>query len=129
MPFEKTVLSSWRRKENMSQAQAANKIGVTQVYYSQLETGKRTPSLGVLENIARATGIDISDLMHLSSLDPSPPPTLINKSCQDGGEKGSGSEPVTVRVVIAQGVMEFILKNSETAELAQNVLAELSQVI
>lgn len=54
-----------------SQTQAAGKIGVTQVYYSQLENGKRTPSLDILEVIAQVTELSLNQLMDASH--PTPP--------------------------------------------------------
>ena len=82
MPFAKDKLSLWRRTKGFSQTQAAEKIGVTQVYYSQLENGKRTPSLGVLENIAEATCLNLSDLMQTAN--PTPPPPTRGKRTAKG---------------------------------------------
>ena len=83
MPFAKEILSHWRSKEGISQAQAAKKIGVTQAYYCQLENGKRTPSLDVLENIAQATGLNLSDLMQIPN--PAQPPSLSKRTAGEAG--------------------------------------------
>lgn len=66
MPFRKEALSDWRKRMKFSQTQAAGKIGVTQVYYSQLENGKRTPSLDILEVIAQVTELNLNQLMDAS---------------------------------------------------------------
>ena len=88
MPFAKEILSHWRREEGITQAQAAEKIGVTQVYYCQLENGKRTPSLDVLENIAQATCLNLSDLMQIPN--PAQPPSLKTAG-EAGAKRGAGA--------------------------------------
>jgi transcriptional regulator with XRE-family HTH domain len=51
-----------REKAGLTQAQLAEMIGFRTPYYlSQIETGKRTVGLSVLNKICRALGIDLSD--------------------------------------------------------------------
>lgn len=47
------VLKSLRLKENMTQAQLAQKLGLTKSVISAYETGLRLPSYDVLINIAK----------------------------------------------------------------------------
>lgn len=52
-----------RMQRGVTQAEMANRLGVTQATYSRLESGVRTPDLPVLGNIAEALGVDPSDLI------------------------------------------------------------------
>jgi transcriptional regulator with XRE-family HTH domain len=61
------ALLKWRNQHQLSQVQAAEKIGVTQVYYYQLENEKRTPSLSVLQAIISATGLGLDELTTLAN--------------------------------------------------------------
>ena len=40
-----------RSQKGLNQSQFANKIGITQTYLSQIESGKKTPSMSVLQTI------------------------------------------------------------------------------
>jgi transcriptional regulator with XRE-family HTH domain len=61
----KTIVNvEWRRKElNLTQAQLAEKAGVTQGAISMIERGERVPSLDVLVKIADALGCKIDELI------------------------------------------------------------------
>ena len=59
-----TVIRQKREQENMTQEQLAKKVGVTQGYIAQLESGlKRNPSLPTLKKIAKALGVPVTDLL------------------------------------------------------------------
>jgi transcriptional regulator with XRE-family HTH domain len=73
LAFNNEVLKDWRVKKKLSQTEAAKLFGITQAFYSHLEIGIKTPSLGTLEIISGRTGIPVSDL--LDSLNPIPPRT------------------------------------------------------
>jgi transcriptional regulator with XRE-family HTH domain len=51
-----------RRKKGLSQEELAGRAGVHQTYLSGVETGKRNPSILVLQRIAVALGSDIEVL-------------------------------------------------------------------
>jgi transcriptional regulator with XRE-family HTH domain len=45
-------LKDFRKKEGLSQAQLAEYSGISSVYIAEIETGKKFPSIGVIEKIA-----------------------------------------------------------------------------
>ena len=51
-----------RRVRGMSQEELAHLAKMHQTYLSGVERGKRNPSILVLDRIAAALGVDISDL-------------------------------------------------------------------
>lgn len=50
-----------RRQKGLSQEALAHSSGLHQTYLSGVETGRRNPSVGVLERLATALEIDISE--------------------------------------------------------------------
>jgi transcriptional regulator with XRE-family HTH domain len=52
-----------RRAKRLSQEELADRSKIHQTYLSGVETGKRNPSLLVLERIAIALGVDPEDLV------------------------------------------------------------------
>ena len=59
---------AWRQSRGLSQAQLAEKSGVTRAYLSRLESGQADPSLSTLRRLAAALGISVGPL-----LDEAPP--------------------------------------------------------
>lgn len=53
-------LQKLRRDRGVTQEELAHKAGIHQTYLSGVESGKRNPSIGVLERIASGLGIDIA---------------------------------------------------------------------
>lgn len=53
-------LVRWRRREKLSQEQAAHALGVSVSLVSKLESGARTPSLAMASAIEEKTGISAS---------------------------------------------------------------------
>lgn len=51
-----------RRARGLSQEELAHRAQVHQTYLSGVETGRRNPSIVVLQRIAEALGSDIEDL-------------------------------------------------------------------
>lgn len=51
-----------RRDKDLSQEELAHRANVHQTYLSGVESGKRNPSVMVLERIAIALEIDVADL-------------------------------------------------------------------
>ena len=51
-----------RREKDLSQEEAAHRADIHQTYLSGVETGKRNPSILVVERIAKALGVDVSEI-------------------------------------------------------------------
>lgn len=62
-------VSEGRRGKGMTQEETAHRAAVNQTYLSDIERGKRNPSLLVLDRIARALDLDAVDLLRLRSND------------------------------------------------------------
>ena len=54
-----TILRERRRTLGLSQAEAAERAGLRQNYYSRVELGKIEPRLSTLQDIARALGLEL----------------------------------------------------------------------
>jgi transcriptional regulator with XRE-family HTH domain len=50
-----------RREKDLSQEEVAHRADIHQTYLSGVETGKRNPSILVVERIAKALGVDVSE--------------------------------------------------------------------
>lgn len=55
-----------RREKQMSQEDVAHLADIHQTYLSGVEGGKRNPSIGVLERIAKALKVDISEFFKIN---------------------------------------------------------------
>jgi DNA-binding XRE family transcriptional regulator len=53
----------WREYRGLTQQQLADQAGISKPYLSQLESGKRTGTLEVLQAIAQALGLDLEDVL------------------------------------------------------------------
>ncbi len=51
-----------RREKDLSQEEVAHRADIHQTYLSGVETGKRNPSILVVERIANALGVDVSEI-------------------------------------------------------------------
>lgn len=60
---KKIHLKKFRESQNLSQDALARKAMVTQEYISQIENGKRFPSLRTLEKLSKALKCTKSDLL------------------------------------------------------------------
>ena len=58
------VLRQLRLERNLSQEKLAELINSHQVYISEIEQGKKLPSLTVLDNIAKAFNLPLSQLVY-----------------------------------------------------------------
>jgi transcriptional regulator with XRE-family HTH domain len=54
-------LQRLRRNKDLSQEELSYRANVHQTYLSGVEGGKRNPSVGVLERIAIALGVDVEE--------------------------------------------------------------------
>jgi len=52
-----------RKLKKMTSSQLAEFVGIKQPYLSQIEKGKRTPSLEVIQKIAQVLGTTVSELL------------------------------------------------------------------
>ena len=57
------MLKRLRNKRGFTQEALARKVGVHQVYIAQIEAQTKTPSLGVLERLAKALGVKVTRLL------------------------------------------------------------------
>jgi len=55
-----------RREKDLSQEEVAHLADIHQTYLSGVETGKRNPSILVVERIAKALGVDVSEIFRAS---------------------------------------------------------------
>ncbi len=53
-------LQKLRRDRGVTQEELAHKAGIHQTYLSGVESGKRNPSIGVLERIAKGLDVDVA---------------------------------------------------------------------
>ncbi len=58
-----TQVRDIRRARHMSQRQLASRMQVPRTYISKIENGKAIPTLGSLERLAAALGVDVSQLV------------------------------------------------------------------
>jgi transcriptional regulator with XRE-family HTH domain len=62
------TLQELREKRGITQVKLARAVGVTPSYITKLETGaKVNPSLSVMTNLARALGVELTDLLQTKS--------------------------------------------------------------
>ena len=59
----KPLLPIWRKYRGLTQTQLADAAGVTQVYISDIESGKKEGSVRVLKAIAECLDCDLDDLV------------------------------------------------------------------
>jgi transcriptional regulator with XRE-family HTH domain len=55
-------IATARRDRSLTQEELAAKADVNQSYLSEVEIGKRNPTIAMLDRIATALGLDIADL-------------------------------------------------------------------
>ncbi len=57
------MLKRMRNKRGFTQEALARKGGVHRVYIAQIEAQTKTPSLGMLERLAKALGVKMTELL------------------------------------------------------------------
>lgn len=55
-------IKSFRKNVGLTQEQLAEKVKVSRAYMGYIEQGRNTPSLKVLEKIAKVLGVKVKDL-------------------------------------------------------------------
>jgi len=71
---------SARLEREMSQGALAEKCGFSQQYLSELENGKRNPTIITLFEIAQALGVEVHRLLIPSSDEPKSPPEHVPRA-------------------------------------------------
>ena len=61
-------LISLRREQGLTQAEAAERIGVSQPAYQRYEAGVRTPSIQVVKEMAKAFNVSVSYITGKSNM-------------------------------------------------------------
>ncbi|HEV8309207.1 MAG TPA: helix-turn-helix transcriptional regulator [Methylomirabilota bacterium] len=56
-------LKRLREEKHLSQEALAKKARVTREYVNKLEAGKHDPTLGVLQRLAKALGVPVTELL------------------------------------------------------------------
>lgn len=51
-----------RNKQDLTQEELADKVGISRAYMGYIEQGRATPSLEVVEKVARALKVNLRDL-------------------------------------------------------------------
>ena len=73
----------YRKKLGISQAKLAEKANITDNYIALIETGKRFPSVSILERIAKVLQRDTIELFSLKQDDPAQRGALKSKILSD----------------------------------------------
>ncbi len=58
-----SMLKRLRNKRGFTQEALARKVGVHRVYIAQIEAQTKTPSLGMLERLAKALRVKMAELL------------------------------------------------------------------
>ena len=61
-------IKSARRSRGFSQSDLAQRVGLSTVYYAQIELGSKAPSLETLINISEALSVSIESLVYGNSI-------------------------------------------------------------
>lgn len=56
-------LQHYREQRNWSQTRLAEKSGVSQTYISELEAGKKQPTIPIIKKLAAALGVTVQELL------------------------------------------------------------------
>ena len=59
----KTSIRAWREYKHIKMNELAKNVGISSAYLSQIENGKRNPTVDTLKAIARELAIDIETLI------------------------------------------------------------------
>lgn len=56
-------LGFWRKRRGLTQAALASKVGSSQAYLAQIESGKRTGDIGIYRRLSEALSVDMEELV------------------------------------------------------------------
>lgn len=105
-------LKALRKAHGLSQKQLSELIGVTQAYMSELEKGKKRPSLEVLKNLCNTLGcsadylLDITGKKNYSVLKEEGPGGGLNSKMLSEALKKISEEDLLVALKVAQVIRE-----------------------
>ena len=57
-------LEKFRLEKELSHKDVAKKAGISRVFYTQIENGNRTPSIGVAKRLSEALNLSLDDFFH-----------------------------------------------------------------
>ena len=63
MPWNSKTLKALRERRGLTQAQLAERVDVTRVTIARLEVGMRQPGIDLLEALAKALKVKVTDLL------------------------------------------------------------------
>jgi transcriptional regulator with XRE-family HTH domain len=109
-------LKDFRTKEGLSQMQLAEYCGISTVYVAEIETGKKFPSIGIIEKIAFTLKIE---------------PYLLFKGQQKDGIVKTGEEKNNLPYYINKQLQKH-LKASIKEQMNQStsqILAEITEIV
>ncbi|WP_303150019.1 helix-turn-helix transcriptional regulator [uncultured Cloacibacillus sp.] len=64
-----SAIKNYRKLNNYTQLQVANKLGVSRIYVQAIESGRREPSMKLLLRIAEVLNVKLNDLVAKQSPD------------------------------------------------------------
>lgn len=56
-------IRKYRLKNNMTQSELAEKAGINEKYYGKIERNESSPTINIVEKIAKALDVDIKQLL------------------------------------------------------------------
>ncbi len=74
-----TFLRQWRKFKDLTQEEAAERVGVTQATLTRIERGVIPYNHDFLERLALAYGCDPEDLLSIDPLKPDPPRLIYDR--------------------------------------------------
>jgi transcriptional regulator with XRE-family HTH domain len=96
-----------RRAQKLSQTRLAEKIGVTQPYIAEIEKGRKTPSVEVLEKLCGALGCSADYLLGITKRKQN---GVLKEENLSAELEGSGLSVEILREVFERNISESDLK-------------------
>lgn len=78
-------IKSLRKAQNLTQQKLAEKVDVSRIYVQALESNRRLPSMKLLQRLAPALEVEVTDLL-LDLTSPDKPGRIQLESMLDNGE-------------------------------------------
>jgi transcriptional regulator with XRE-family HTH domain len=78
-------IKSLRKAQNLTQQKLADKVSVSRIYVQALESNRRLPSMKLLQKLAPALHVDVTDLL-MDFSQPGKPGRVQLESMLDNGE-------------------------------------------
>ena len=131
-----TFIADKRREKNMTQAELAEKIGVSNKTISKWENGKCMPDYAVIQSLCEELGITVSELMDgedaskdsLRAYDEEQILDLLRRTQTLESQRNSLSGVVLIVMGIAFLALSFSIGGSNTKDLMSGLLLGLAIV-